>query len=147
MGNPQYYEGILQLRNCTEEAILFVRDRIDKEGDVRIAKEVKINNGIDIYISSNKFLKNLGKLIKARFPGIIKTSAKLYTADMQTGKRIYRGTVMFRMPGFRIGDIGMFKGDKVKVMSISNKVMLQDIKTGKKRACKFDEVSKHFRIL
>lgn len=147
MADNKYYEGILQLRNCTEEAIIFVRNKIDKEKGAAVAKEIKINNGIDLYLSSNRFLKRIGKQLKERFSGIIKASSKLHTVDKHTGKRVYRGTILFRMADFKIGDIGMFKGDEVKILSINNKVMVQDTKTGKKKTYKFDEVEKSFKIL
>jgi NMD protein affecting ribosome stability and mRNA decay len=141
-----YYEGILQLRNCTKEAVQFARDRINAAEGVQITKEAKVPGGIDFFITSNKFLKKLGRMLKSKFTGIIKQSAKLHTADRQTGKGVYRGTILFRMPNFSIGDVGMFKGDEVKVISIASKVMLQDTKSGKKMRENFDEVNKSFRL-
>jgi len=142
-----YYEGILQLRNCTKDAVIFVRNKIKKEEGVWIAKEAEVKGGTDIYLSSNKFLKKVAKQLKERFQGIMKASSKLYTVNKQTGKKVYRGTMLFRMPSFRKGNMGIFKGDKVKILSIGDKVMLQDTMTGKKRQCKFEEVDKSFRVL
>ncbi len=141
----KYYEGVLQLRNCSEEALDFVSSMIEKEG-VKIAKEAKTKDGVDLYLSSNKFLKKIGKQLKAKFPGILKATSKLFTEDKQAGKKIYRGTMFFRMPGFKVGDAGTFRGDKVKVLSINTKVMLQDEKTGKKKTYDFGDVDKHLRL-
>jgi NMD protein affecting ribosome stability and mRNA decay len=146
LSNDKYYQGILQLRNCTEEALDFVRNMIKKEKDVKVAKEAKTEEGVDIYLTSNKFLKKVGKSLKARFPGLLKSTSKLHTEDKQTGKKVYRGTILFRMPKFNVGDAGTFRGDKVRVLSVNTRVMLQDEKTGKKKTYNFDEVDKHLKI-
>lgn len=143
----QYFEGVLQLRNCTEEVLDFIAGTIEKEKGVWIAKEVKTKEGIDLYISSNKFLKRIGKMLKEKFHGIVKSSSKLHTRDRQTGKKIYRGTVLFRMPNFKLGNIGMLHGDEIKILLINNKVAVKDTKTGKKKQYKFDDINKNFRAL
>ena len=144
----QYFEGILQLRNCTEEALDFVALLIEKEkGKVWVAKEVKIKGGVDLYLSSNKFLKKAGKLLKSKFSGILKSSSKLYSQDRNTGKEIYRGTILFRMPDFKKGDEGTLKGDKVKIISIGNKIAVKDLISGRKKQYKFDDINKNFRKL
>lgn len=143
----KYYEGILQLRNCTEEVLDFVSRAIAREKDVFIAKEVKTKDGHDLYLSSNKFLKKIGKMLKEKFPGVMKSSSKLYTRDRQSGKRVYRGTILFRMPNFRVGDIGVMKGDEVRIMSINHNVAVKETKTGRKMQYKFDEIDRNFRAL
>ncbi len=140
-----YYQGRLQLRNCTKEVIQFSRDRIMAADGVQITKEVNVQGGIDFFITSNKFLKKLGRMLKARFTGIMKQTAKLHTEDVQSGKKIYRGTILFRMPSFNVGDVGIFRGDEVMVLSIANQVILKDTKSGKKKRENFDEVNKSFR--
>ena len=97
MKNPQYFEGILQLRNPNEEAISFIRNQFKKRKNVFIAKEEKLKTGIDLYISSNRFILSLGKKLKESFKGELKTSRKLYGVDRQTGKLRYRVTVLFRL--------------------------------------------------
>ena len=140
-----YYEGILQMRGCTDEAVQFARNSIISAKGVQIMKEMNVKGGIDFFITSNKFLKKLGRLLKSKFTGIIKMTSKLHTEDRQSGKKIYRGTILFRMPGFNIGDVGIFRGDEVKVLSIADKVMLQYTKSGKKFRENFDEVNKSFK--
>ena len=141
-----YYEGILQMRGCTDEAVRFARDSINSAEGVQITKEMNVRGGVDFFITSNKFLKKLGKMLKSRFTGIIKMTSKLHTEDKQSGKKVYRGTILFRMPSFSVGDVGMLNGDEVKILSIGDKVMLQDTKSGKKFRKNFDEVNKSFRL-
>lgn len=144
MENLQYFQGILQLRNCSEEIISFARQKVERENGVWIAKEKDVRGGIDFYISSNNFLRRLGRILKEKFKGVVKETSTLHTEDRQ-GKKLYRGTVLFRIPEFSVRDIGIFKGDEVKIMSLGNKVALKNMKTGKKKTYKFDEVNKFFR--
>jgi len=95
--NPQYYEGILQLRNPNEEVINFIRNQVKKRKGVFIANEVSLKNGVDIYLSSNKFLLSLGRKLKKSFKGELKTSKRLHGQDRLTSKLLYRGTILFKM--------------------------------------------------
>jgi len=54
-----YFEGILQLRNPNDEVISFINSQIKKRTGVFITKEQKGNNGIDFYITSQKYLQAL----------------------------------------------------------------------------------------
>lgn len=94
--NPQYFEGILQLRKPNEEALNFIRNQFKKNEKAWIAKQEKLKTGIDLYISSNKFLMQLGKKLKKSFKGELKTSRKLHTKNRLTSRNVYRVTVLFR---------------------------------------------------
>jgi len=133
------------MRDCTPEVIKFAKQMIDKEPGVWAAKELKVTGGMDFYLSSNKFLKKLGKILASNFEGIIKSSSKLHTEDRQTGRKLYRGTILFRMPHFKKGQEGVFRGDEVQIISFGDQVVLKDLKTGQKKRYKFDEVNKSFR--
>ncbi len=97
MENHQYFEGILQLRNPNEELIGFIKNQFENNAHVWIAKEERLKNGVDIYVSSNRFLLALGKKLKKAFNGELKTSKRLYGVDRQTSKLRYRATVLFRL--------------------------------------------------
>lgn len=142
--NRQYFEGTLQLRNCSKEIVDFVRKKAAEEG-AWIAKEVAQKDGVDFLLSSNKFLKKIARILKERFKGITKESAKLFTENAQAGKKIYRGTILFKMPNFKVGDTGIYNGEEIKIISVGNKVNVQNTKTGKKSICKFDDINKGFR--
>jgi len=93
----QYFEAKLQLRPFNREVYEFVKKEIDKKDSVFIAKEVKLKEGIDIYLSSQKFARSLGLKIKKNFKGELKTSRSLFTVNKMTSKRVYRVTVLFRL--------------------------------------------------
>ena len=133
---PTYFEGKLQLRNPTPEVINYVRKKIAQNKQVWIAKEKKVRNGIDFWLSSNKFLLDLGNKLKKRFVGILKTSKKLHTQHKVTSKLLYRGTVLFRCLDFKRGDIIEVDGEQLKITDISKQVSVKNLTTGKKERWK-----------
>ena len=140
--HKDYYEGILQLRNPNKEIIDFVKSQLSKNPKIFIAKEVKVKNGIDTYVSSQKFLRSLAKKLDDTFEGEIKTSRKLHTINKQTGKRVYRVNALFRLPHFKRNQIIEFQGEKVKIMKIGKKVTIKNKKTGKKSMVAFEEIDR-----
>jgi|TARA_Y100000310_G_scaffold288763_1_gene314706 nonsense-mediated mRNA decay protein 3 len=137
----QYFEGILQLRNPNEEVISFIANQMKKRDDVSIAKQEKAKNGVDLYFSSNKFLRALGKKLQTHFGGELKTSATLHTRSRQSSKNLYRLTVLFRLPEFKAGDTIKFRGEDVKIMKLDRKIFCKNIKTGKKISLDYKEIS------
>ena len=84
---PNYFQGIFQLRDCKKEILDFVENQIEKAGreDVYVAKKIKVVGGIDLYLTSNNFLRSLGKKLKNAFNGELKESEKLFSRDRQSG--------------------------------------------------------------
>ncbi|MDP7141525.1 MAG: NMD3-related protein [Candidatus Woesearchaeota archaeon] len=138
--NPQYFEGTLQLRNHNDEVISFIANQMKKRDDAFIAKQVKAKNGVDLYFSSNKFLKALGKKLQNHFGGELKTSATLHTRSRQSSKNLYRLTVFFKLSEFKVGDIIKFKGDKLKILKAGKKVLCKNIDTGKKLTLNYKDL-------
>lgn len=130
--HKDYYEGILQLRNQNDEVINFIRRRIKKRTNVFITKENKVGDGIDFYITSQKYLQTLGNKLKKSFCGELKISSKLHTRNKQTSKNVYRVNVLFRLAKCNVGDILNFNGDEIKILKMGKKVSAKHTKTGKK---------------
>ncbi|MBI4143468.1 hypothetical protein HY487_01135, partial [Candidatus Woesearchaeota archaeon] len=73
-----YFQGILQLRDVNDEIMAFVHNQIKKRKDeVAVTKTVSFPNGVDLYITSQKFIRILGKKLKENFGGELKVSEKL----------------------------------------------------------------------
>lgn len=138
----EYFEGILQLRNPTDELIEFVAKEIEKKGNVFVAKTKKVVNGLDVYISSQRYLRTLGNKLQERFHGQPEVSSSLHTRNRQTSRDVYRVNVLFRMPSFGKGDIITYKGDKIEIIGMSKKVLAKDMKTGKKLTLNYKELVK-----
>ena len=128
---PNYYQGILQLRNVNDEVLNFVRNQVEKRDGVFITKTVKLDNGVDLYITSQYFIRILGKKLKESFGGELKISSKLHTRS-RTGKDLYRINALFRPVPFKRGDIVVVRGDEVKLLAVGRRIFARDLKTGKR---------------
>ena len=126
-----YFEGILQLRNVTDDIVNFAVDEINENG-VGIAKTKQLENGIDIYVSRQRFLRTLARMLQKKFGGQIIVSRKLHTKSRLTGRDLYRVNVLFRLPYFKKGDVIEYKGDKIKIVNMGKKIFAKNIATGKK---------------
>ena len=133
--HADYFEGILQLRNPAEGVKAFV-ERHDED----FSRVKKARNGVDYYFLSQRRLRALGTTLQKRFPGELKTSRKLHTRNRQTGKAVYRVTVLFRSYQIRKGQIVKVRGDELKILAYGKKVYVQDISTGKKRWITYDKL-------
>ena len=131
LSRSDYYQGILQLRDVNEEILTFVHNQIKKRSDTAVTKTVKFSNGVDLYITSQKFIRILGKKLKESFGGQLKISSKLHTKSRQ-GKDLYRVNVFFRTSKYKKGDVVTIRGDKVRLIKIGKKVFARDLSTGKK---------------
>lgn len=93
----QYFEAVIQLRPFDKEVIQFIENQIKKRDGVFISKVEKVKTGINLYISSQKFARTLGKRLKKSFKGELKITKTLHTRDKLKSKDLYRGTVLFRL--------------------------------------------------
>ncbi|MEK7173111.1 MAG: NMD3-related protein [Patescibacteria group bacterium] len=130
--NKDYFEGILQLRDVSDEVVEFAVKEIERNESSSIAKIKKVTNGVDVYISPQTLLRSLGNKLQNRFGGQLMVSTKLHTRNRVTSRDLYRVNLLFRPPKFKKGDIIEYKGDKIKVINIHKKVFAKDVKTGKK---------------
>ena len=90
-----YFEAKLQLRPYNKEVLDFAKKQINKSNSL-IAKEIKLKQGVDLYISSRKFAVILAKKLKKVFGGETKVSKTLFGINRLTSKKVYRVTVCFR---------------------------------------------------
>jgi NMD protein affecting ribosome stability and mRNA decay len=128
-----YFEGVLQIRYGNQELLEWVKNRIKTDGRARVAKEKKVTNGVDVYISDQHYLQNLGRQLKRKFTGILKVSRRLHTVHKMTSKLLYRVTVLFKVLPFKRGDIVTVHGERVEVLNIGNRAQVRDVKSGAKR--------------
>ena len=134
--HPDYFEGILQLRKPAREVVSFVERYAP-----HISKVKKEKNGYDYYFISQRVLRALGHTLQKRFTGELKTSRKLHTRNRQTGKPVYRVTVLFRCYDFKKGNWVKVKGELCTVLAKGKKVYVQNSKTKKKQWVSYDLIS------
>jgi NMD protein affecting ribosome stability and mRNA decay len=126
-----YFQGVLQLRDVNDEIMAFVRNQMDKRDGVFVTKAVKLTNGFDFYITSQKFIRILGRKLKESFGGELKVSSKLHTRSRQ-GKDLYRINVMFRLLKYKAGSVVNVRGEEIRILSMRRKIFGRNLKTGKK---------------
>ena len=85
MKPPNYFEGVLQLRNVSKEVYDYVQ-KLFTEEHVTIAKTKKQKEGEDYWVSSNKALLLLQKQLPKRFSGQAKLTRRLFSKNKQSGK-------------------------------------------------------------
>ncbi|MEA3514215.1 MAG: NMD3-related protein [Nanoarchaeota archaeon] len=96
--HEKYYEAIIQLRNPSDELINFINNQLRKNPDAFISTIIPLKDGFDIYISSQRFARNLGNKMKKAFKtSELKISRKIVTRNRQTSRDVYRATVFFKL--------------------------------------------------
>ncbi len=94
--HKDYYEGILQLRPRDKELEGYVDRRIKKRGDVKVTKRIEKKFGVDIYLSSKDFIREISKQLRKAFDGELTNSSKVHKTDRWTSRVLTRLTVCFR---------------------------------------------------
>ena len=93
----EYFEAIIQLRPAKQKLVSFVLHEIANSGSCTISKIDELKTGVDLYVTSQRFARALGKRLKKRFDGELVMSRQLFTRDFYTAKEVYRVTVLFRL--------------------------------------------------
>ncbi len=138
--HPSYFEAVLQLRDCADEIIEYVRAEIDKH-EIPLAKAMTVKGGVDFYLADNQFTRALGKRLQTKFGGDYNVTSSLW--GRKGGKEVYRLTVLFRSIGLKKHDEVEFEGERYQVkLLLGNKVMLQKHKTGQKIQVRFRDIDK-----
>jgi len=135
---PEYFEAILQLRDCNQEVTDFVEEEIPRL-KLTMAKFVKIKNGFDYYLSDNNLTKKLGKKLQEKFGGEYLITASLHTKKQ--GKELFRLTILFRQAKFQKGDKVNYQGETYEVKSMGKEIILQNDKAGKKVRVKYKDMN------
>jgi len=92
-----YWEGVIQVRPKDKKVVDFIRAQVKKRDGTKISKELFFKYGADIYITSQKVARDIGKKLKSSFQGDLVITKKIYGYDNLKSKSIYRATVLFRV--------------------------------------------------
>ena len=136
----QYYEGILQIRNPSEKVLDFIEEEIARDGKVFIAKKDILKNGYDLQMSSQMFLRKLGRKLNLKFGGELIFSRKAAGTNKH-GKSQYRVSVLFRQYPFRKGGTVMHRGEEYTVMELAHRVRIKSKLNGQSKTVGYDELS------
>lgn len=129
--NSNYFEGVLQIRDFSEEQFNEIIDYIE-DNECRIAKHIKQKNGVDLFLSSQKFIQKLSRWIKNRYNCQIKLTRTLHTRDTKANKDLYRMTLFVQFLKHKAGDVIEYEGEKIKITSLGKKPSGKVLSTGKR---------------
>ena len=139
-----YFEGTLQLRKVPDELLEYVYSYI-KKNNIFIAKEKKQPNGMDITISDQRKIQNLGQYLQKNFGGILKISPQVHTRDRQTSKDVHRVNVYYEAPNYIKGDVVKVEDKMILVNKISKTLSGLDLISGRKTTVNLQD--KEYAIL
>ncbi len=146
-----YFEGIVQIRadkriptrEELERCRIIASDvssRAQGKGDrlAFIAKTVKLDEGDDIYVGSQKLGKQICRAIIDTFGGRFSDSPKL--VGQKNGEDLYRITFALRLPEFVRGDIVSVDDTVIEVQSCGKHVSGIELETGKRFIENFNDL-------
>lgn len=134
----KYFEGILQLRRPSEEVLDFI-DNYVKGNSVFISDKKEKDDGLDLYISDQRKLQNLGNLLKKNFGGELKVSIRQFTQDRLTSRQVYRVNALYEAPHYKKGDVVKFRNSVYQITSARKTISAVCLKDGKKATLPLDK--------
>lgn len=127
----QYFEGILQLQNFTDEIISFIDKQMESMATkgVFITKTVETKKGVDLYFTSKNPMRIIAQRLVSKFGGKMEENAQLFSHNHLTSKDIFRLNIHVELPTFTIKDVVEF--DLVRVRGDALRHVIQANKMGK----------------
>ena len=136
--NTNYFEGILQIRHDDKKRVNEVLEKLDKimveqgKRSVFATNMIESKKGVDVYITSQKHIKEIGKQLFEKFGGEIKINEQLFSRNSQTSKELYRVNVLIRLPDFQTGCAIFVKNKLLFIKRIKgNNIIGKDLRLNK----------------
>ncbi len=147
--NDKYFEGILQLRNITQEIIDFIEKKLNKTKELNISKIVEQKKGLDLYMTDKRKMERLALDLQKEFGGILKKSPQLFSKNRQTSKNIYRLNICLKFCDFKKGDVIKVNNKYIKVTNTGKKISGIDLTFNKKISLDVEdfEILKEYKTL
>lgn len=134
-----YFEGILQIRNQTPAVRTAIYTYLQQHKNVRLAKEVPVNNGSDYYLSDQRTVHHLAKQLHTTFGGELKTSAQHFSYNHSAGKNLYRVNCYLEIPEYTKGDVIKREEGYYYILGVSTKVKAENLMTGSAESFAYEQ--------
>jgi NMD protein affecting ribosome stability and mRNA decay len=123
-----YFEGILQVKNATQEVIDFIYNDVRKLASkgIFITKDVLTKDRADFFITDQTYIKTLANKLQSQFGGTVSLNAKLFSQDQHAGKDLFRLTVLLDLPIYKKQDIIIVNDKPYIIKSLQNKINVVD---------------------
>ncbi|MCX6707607.1 MAG: NMD3-related protein [Candidatus Woesearchaeota archaeon] len=144
----KYFEGVLQLRNSSKEVMDFIRKEVgtQRSRGIFITDEKEVKDGVDIFITSQRYLQNLGQKLQNTFGGMLKINPRLFSRNRQTSKDVHRVNVYFELLGYKRGDVVKHENNLIKISATGKQIAGYNIVTGKSTAFSSKDKVKTFDV-
>jgi len=131
--NSKYFEGILQIKNSDDYIVEFVHNELAKQKPkgIFITKQTITKNRADFFITDQTYMKRLAVKLQKEFGGKISLNPKLFSKNRQSGKELYRLTILLELPKLKKNEVIVVDDKLYKISSLQQKINVQDFK-GKK---------------
>ncbi len=140
----RFFVGTVQVRadgrELTAEEVRRARDLVARSptGEEFVSRVEDVAGGFDAMVSSNAFAKRLARDLSRQLGGTVGSSATLHT--QKEGKDQYRSTYVVRLPGFREGDLLLWRRGKYRVVGLGPSVRLENPETGERVTVRLREL-------
>jgi len=133
----KYFEGILQIRNASDEIYNFIQNDLSKNKSkgVHVTKEIIIDNlgrDRDYYYTDKRYLNIISGKLRQHFGALVKHNAQLFSIDWETSKNLYRLNVLVEFPKYNKNDVIKIDEQLYKIISMDEKVHVVNLETNTK---------------
>ncbi|MGV8086926.1 MAG: NMD3-related protein [Candidatus Woesearchaeota archaeon] len=133
----KYFEGILQIRNASDEIYQFIKNDLIKNRSkgVHITKEIIIDNigrDRDYYYTDKRYLNIISAKLREHFGAIVKHNAQLFSIDWETSKNLYRLNVLVEFPHYNKNDVIKIDKQLYLIVSMDEKIHVVNLITNTK---------------
>ncbi|MEM4260292.1 MAG: NMD3-related protein [Candidatus Woesearchaeota archaeon] len=141
ISQSSYFEGILQLKNPTNEVMKYIDSqfkKVKKKG-IFITERKEFDGMIELFITDQTYLKVIAQNIQKHFGGKLSMNETLFSHNRQTGKNLYRLTILLVLPLLKKHDVLLYKKRVYTVTNLSDKIILRDIENEHKTNISYDD--------
>lgn len=148
-GQSSYFEGVLQLKNPTNEVMDYIDSqfkKIEKKG-IFVTDQKESKAMVELFITDQTYLKVLAQNIQKQFGGKLSMNETLFSHNRQSGKDLYRLTILLVLPSLKKQDIIYFKKRIYIITNLSDKIIIKDIENENKTKISYDDDYEKLEIL
>jgi nonsense-mediated mRNA decay protein 3 len=142
----KYFEAIFQLRSSNtdllERSVTYMQERVAglRHRGLFINRVEHLDDGVDLYMTSNKLAQVIGREMLNSFGGTLKVSPRLFSKNHQTSKDMYRVNVFVKLPEFNRGDYLVVNDRVHHVEKLGKKVKLVDMVSGSSMVTDYEKL-------
>jgi len=133
----KYFEGILQVRNASNEVLDFIKNDLAKNRSkgFHINKETYIDDtglNVDYFYTNKGYMRIVAEKLKNHFGAVLKQNAQLFSINWETSKNIYRLNILVELPKYHKNDVIKIGTQLFKIVSMDEKIHVLNLENNSK---------------